>query len=444
MVRAISNHDLHGLLDEADYSHGAFVRQINLACGGAYDASSVYWWLRGRRPDPTTRTAIAAVLTRRLHRAVTADHLGFDHDLSAGLAYPGTPGETIDTTARLWDLSVHHAAALAAAPYVSDAAVQTALAWRYDPDDPDWSRPGPRTVTAIDVEALAVYSAHFTELDRRGGGAGTTRALVADFLYRQVSPMIRASYTDAVGRDLMAAAAGLAGQLAYMAYDAGEHGASLRHFTTALRLSRASGDRLYGAHLLANLATQAVYLGHPRNAVRLAAAAIDGAGRAPAEVRARLHAAAACAYAVAGDRRSCTTALRKARTAIDRARPGAGPFWAAYFSPAHLAGTAARCYRDLQLHHRAVKYGPAALHLPHDSSRTRALHTALLATIHAATGDLDEACRYGDQAVPHLRTVESRRVRQRLTELTDRLSPHRRVPVVAEFFDRHHHLLAVA
>ncbi|MEV6304597.1 hypothetical protein AB0M02_34670 [Actinoplanes sp. NPDC051861] len=444
MVRPVANHDLHGLLAQADYSHGTFVRQVNHACGGSYDASSVYWWLRGRRPDPTARAAIVAVLTRRLHRTITPDQLGFDHDLSAGLTYPGSPDETIDITSKLWDLSARHAAVLAGSLYVSDAAAQTALAWRYDPDDPDWSRQGRRTVTGVDVEALALYAGYFTDLDRRGGGAATARTLVADFLDRQVGPMLHGSYTDAVGRDLMAAAAGLAGQLAYMAYDAGEHGAALRHYTTALRMSRAGGDRLYGAHLLANLATQAVHLGQSRNAVRLAEAAIDGAGRAPAAVRARLHATAASAHAIAGDRNSCTTALRKARIAIDCARPGGGPTWASYFSPAHFAGTAARCYRDLRLHRKALTYGPAALGLPTDSARTHALHTALLATIHAAQGDLDEACLYGDQAVPYLRTVQSMRVRQRLIELMDRLRPHRRVPIVAEFFDHHRDLLATA
>lgn len=443
MVRPVTNHALQALLAEADYTHGAFARQVNLAASGGYDAASVYWWLRGRRPDPATRTAMTAVLGRRLHRAVTTGQLGFDYDLSTGLTYPSPPGEAIDTIIRLWDLSVHHAAVLAAAPYASDAAVQTALAWRYDPDDPDWSRQGSRTVTAVDVEALTVYAGHFTDLDRRGGG-DHTRTLIADFLHRQVAPMLRGSYTDTVGRALMAAAAGLAGQLAYMAYDAGENGAALRHYTTGLRLSRAAGDRLYGAHLLANLATQAVYLGHPRTAVRLALAAIDGAGRAPASVRARLHTAAACAHAIAGDRRSCTEALRKARKAIDKTRPGTGPVWAAYFSPAHYAGTAARCYRDLQLHTKALTYGPGALALPSDSSRTHALHTALLATIHVDHGDLEAACGFGDQAVPHLRTVPSRRVRQRLTELTHRLTPHRRVPVVAQFFDRHHEALTAA
>ncbi|WP_328474995.1 NUDIX hydrolase [Actinoplanes sp. NBC_00393] len=88
-----------------------------------------------------------------------------------------------------------------------------------------------------------------------------------------------------------------------------------------------------------------------------------------------------------------------------------------------------------------MAHGPAALCLPADSTRTRALHTALLATVHAANGDLDEACRYGDQAIPHLHTVTSQRVRQRLTELIYRLRPHRLEPVVAEFFDRHRGLL---
>lgn len=124
-------------------------------------------------------------------------------------------------------------------------------------------------------------------------------------------------------------------------------------------------------------------------------------------------------------------------------RPG-GPAWAAYFSPAHYAGTAARCYRDLDLPKKALTYGPAALTLPSDSSRTHVLHTSLLATIHAAGRELEQACRYGDEAVAHLHTVPSQRVRHRLTELIHHLRPHRKEPIVADFFDRHHALLAAA
>jgi len=451
MVRPVTNHDLDGLLTEAGYanSHAAFARQINHALrdrGEArYDAASVYWWLRGRCPEPPIRTTIASVLNRKLRRPVTSDDLGFDDDIRLGLTYPGSPDQAIDTAAKLWRLVARRRDVLATAPFVTTAAVQAALAWRYDPTDADLSHTGTRHVIAADVAALRLFTAQFTELDRRhGGGANHTRALIADFLNRQVTPMLHSSYTDTVGRDLMSAAANIAGQLAYMAYDAGEYGASQRHYTTALRLSKAGNDHLYGAHLLANLATQAVFLGHGRDAVRLARAAIDGAGRAPATVLARLYTTEACAHAIVGDRRTCTQALRKAQTAIERSQPGDSPAWATYFSPAHFAGTAARCFRDLRLYPQALRHGPAALELAVDSARTRALHNALLATIHADHGDLDIACDYGSQALEHTSSVKSRRVRERLTELTDRLNPHRSVPIVNSFLEQHHDLLTAA
>jgi hypothetical protein len=86
-------------------------------------------------------------------------------------------------------------------------------------------------------------------------------------------------------------------------------------------------------------------------------------------------------HAVAEDRRGCTHALRLAQSAVERSRADAGPAWAAYFSPAHFAGTAARCYRDLDLHRHALRHGRDGLALPAGNTRTRALHTALLATV---------------------------------------------------------------
>jgi tetratricopeptide (TPR) repeat protein len=430
MVRPVTNHELDALLSDAGYAtaHGGFARQVNHAVSGTacYDAASVYWWLRGRRPDPAARAAIAAILARKIGRTVSDDDLGFDHDAALGLIYPGAPGETIADVTTLWRLVVRRRDLLAATPFVTSAAVHAALAWRYDPADPDWSHTGPRTVTAADVDALNLYAAGLADLDRRHGGSTQTRLLLADFLHRQVDPMLHASYTDVVGRALMNAAAGLAGQLAYMAYDAGEHGAAQRHYTTALRLSKAGNDRLYGAHVLANLATQAIYLGHGAEAVRLARAAIDGAGRAPATVRARLYTTEACALAITGDRDSCTKA----------------PSWAGYFSPAHFAGTAARCYRDLGLFSQALRHGPAALDLAADSTRTGVLHNALIATVHADRGDLHAACDFGDHALRESPSVQSGRVRQRLTELAVQLRQHRTAPVVANLLERHHTALA--
>lgn len=449
MTRQVSNHAFAALLHQAGFEagHGAFARQVNHELPGAsrYDAASVYWWLRGRRPDEPVRTAIAVVLTRRLGRMITAIHLGFDPVGAVGITYPATVTEAVDSAAGLWHMASARPDVLAATAFIPEALLQAGMAWRYDPADTDRSRTtGSTTVTLSDVEALTLYGTQYTDLDRRhGGGSDGTRTLLADFLNRRVSPMLRGTYTDEVGKTLMNAAAELAGQLGYMAWDAGEHGASQRHLTTALRLSKAAGDPLYGAHVLANMATQAIYLGHIRDALRLALAAVDRAGRAPASVRARLYTTEAGAHAIAGDRPACLRALRRARKAVEASNAGNGPRWAGYFSPAHFAGTAARCFRDLKLPSKALIHGPAALALPPDSSRTQALHHALLATVHADARNLDQAVDHADQAFTYAATVNSLRVRSRIAELADRLRPHRNEPVVAAFFERHHADLAL-
>ena len=449
MTHQVSNHALAALLQQAGFEarHGAFARQVNHELPGAsrYDAASVYWWLRGRRPDEPVRKAIAAVLTRRIGRMVTPIHLGFDLGGAVAIAYPPTVVEAVDAAAGLWQLASARPDVLAAAAFIPEALLQAGMAWRYDPADTDRSRTtGCTRVTFADVEALTLYSTRYIDLDRRhGGGSGATRTLLADFLNRQVSPMLRATYTDEVGKALLNAAAELAGQLGYMAWDAGEHGASQRHLTTALRLSKAADDPLYGAHVLANMATQAIYLGHIRDALRLALAAVDRAARAPASVRARLYTTQACAHAIAGDRPACLRALRRAHAAVEASNPGDGPRWAGYFSPAHFAGTAARCFRDLKLPAKALLHGPAALALPVDSGRTQALHHALLATVHTDARNLDQAVDHGDQALAYAATVNSLRVRSRIAELADRLRPHRDEPVVTAFFERHHADLAL-
>jgi hypothetical protein len=192
----------------------------------------------------------------------------------------------------------------------------------------------------------------------------------------------------------------------------------------------AADDHQYGAHVLANLATQAVYLGQSRAAVRLSKAAVDGAGRGPAWIMARLHTTEATAHAIAGDRHACTAALRRANVALERGHSGDVPPWAGYFS--HFAGTALRCFRDLRMFRTALRHAPAALALAADKHRTRALHTALLATTHAASGQLDAACEVGSEALALSSAVQSARVRERLVELAGRLRPHHGDRNVAE------------
>ncbi|MEU4531593.1 hypothetical protein AB0F49_25530 [Micromonospora ureilytica] len=440
MARPVTNAAFEGLLSAAGYGngHAAFARQLNHAGRdqGAwrYDAASVYWWLRGRRPGEHVQAAIAETLTRKLGRSVAVTELGFGATDSIGMCtYPASVDGAIDTAEQIWTRLAKHLHAKASGAFDSGKALQAAVGWRYDLRDETVSRSGRQQVTPTDVQSLYALADHFTDLDRRhGSGSARTRALMADFLVRQVTLMLRGTYTEAVGRDLMRAAATLCGQLAFMSYDAGDHSTAQQHVTIALRLAKAANDLLYGAHLLANLATQAVHLGHSRDAARLAEAAIDGAGRAPAAVLARLHATAATAYGQSGERRGCQLALARAERALDRTGAVPGPRWVTYFSPAHLAGAALRCLGDLQLYSQALAHAPDALTLAIENTRTRALHTALVAVTHARAGDIDAACNWGRKLAQHAEGIHSARVQQRVGELTATLIPQQASPQVNE------------
>ncbi|WP_433538655.1 hypothetical protein ACQPZK_13670 [Micromonospora sp. CA-249363] len=431
MARPVTNAAFEGLLAAAGYgnAHAAFARQLNHAGReqGAwrYDAASVYWWLRGRTPGENVQAAMAETLTRKLERPISPSELGFGALASAGTCvYPACIDAAIDATEQIWATLAKHLGRTTDGAFDSGKALQAALGWRYDLPDASVTRQGGQQVTSTDVQSLYALADHFTDLDRRhGSGSPHTRAVMADLLVRQVGPMLRGTYTDAVGRDLMRAAATLAGQLAFMSYDAGEHAMAQHHVTLGLRLAKAGDDRLHGAHLLANLATQAVFLGHPREAARLAEAAIDGAGRAPAPVLARLYATAATAYGQAGERRACQLALNKAERSLGRTGTDPGPRWVGYFTPAHLAGAALRCLGDLGLYPQALRHAPDALSLSSQNTRTRALHTALIALTHARAGDTDVACDWSRTLVQDVASVQSMRLRQRLRELAGNLRP---------------------
>ncbi|MBB5481300.1 hypothetical protein HNR20_005805 [Micromonospora parathelypteridis] len=443
----MTNAAFEGLLLAAGYgnAHAAFARQLNHAGRneGAwrYDAASVYWWLRGRRPGEHVQAAMTETLARKLGRSVAVMELGFGATDSIGMCvYTASLNGAIDTAEQIWTRLARHLNQQASGAFDSGKALEAALGWRYDLPDEAVSRNGRHQVSSTDVQSLYALADHFTDLDRRhGSGSPHARAVMADFLVRQVAPMLGGTYTDAVGRDLMRAAATLSGQLAFMSYDAGEHAMAQHHVTLGLRLAKAADDRLYGAHLLANLATQAVFLGHARAATRLVEAAIDGAGRAPAAVLARLHATAATAYGQSGERRACQLALTKAERALARTGTDPGPRWVGYFSPAHLAGAALRCLGDLHLYSQALRHAPDALILNSQNTRTRALHIALVAVTHARAGDTDASCIWGRKLVEDTPGIQSARVQQRVRELTTTLSPQRASPQVNEVL----HALAV-
>ncbi|WP_157545720.1 hypothetical protein [Hamadaea tsunoensis] len=154
MARAVTNHHLHALLAEAGYAQArsAFARQVNLrgqARGLAlrYDAASVYWWLRGRRPDDPVPQVIAEVLSRRIRRPVDVDELGLaagGASSELGLTFATGLEQTRDTVASLWRQQVARQDTLSSMPFVVAATTDAGWRWHFDPRDPDASRRPPR------------------------------------------------------------------------------------------------------------------------------------------------------------------------------------------------------------------------------------------------------------------------------------------------------------
>lgn len=154
MARPVTNAAFEGLLSAAGYGngHAAFARQLNHAGRdqGAwrYDAASVYWWLRGRRPGDHVQAAMAETLTRKLGRSVAVTELGFGAPDSLGTCvYPASVDGAINTAEHIWTRLAKHLHPQVSEAFDSGKALQAALGWRYDPSDVTASRSGRQQVT---------------------------------------------------------------------------------------------------------------------------------------------------------------------------------------------------------------------------------------------------------------------------------------------------------
>ncbi len=151
--------------------------------------------------------------------------------------------------------------AFAAGVYASSA-----IRWLTAPAVPGMPAAGQR-VGQADVAAICEVTQTFLRLDNLFGG-GRSRSTVVRYLHDEVAPLLRSgNYTDAVGRELFAAAAELTRLAGWMAYDLEQHGLAQRYLIQALRLAGQAGDHALGGEILAGMSHQAVYVGQPDDAL---------------------------------------------------------------------------------------------------------------------------------------------------------------------------------
>ncbi|MFD7263594.1 transcriptional regulator [Streptomyces sp. NPDC059874] len=417
---------LDALLAEAGMSHAglaAYVNQAGRTRGLAlrYEHTAVTRWLKGQRPRGQVPDLICEVLGGRLRRPVGLDDIGLGVPGQAAAPGASPLSGFVDRAAALWRSDGQGRPHLLAAEAVTGTpAVIPVWEWENPPEDADVSRDGPDRIGPEHIEILKAARAHYELMYRRAGGVAT-RDRIVRFLGTETAPMLRGSYSDALGRKLHRAGGSLVAVAGICAYDSDAHGLAQRYFHQALRLSKASGDRGLGAYVIALIVNQSLHLREYRQAVAFAEAALRAAGRhtTPA-LAADLHAMQAKAYAQLGDTASALACIRSAETAAARIRPGSEPDETGYVQPGLVNVQVAEALLSLGDLAAAHEQATAAVGTPaHDRGRVHRL--AMLCEIQLRQGEADGAVAAAVEMAERARGMESLRLRDRLRAVREQL-----------------------
>ncbi|NLU67212.1 transcriptional regulator [Streptomyces sp. HNM0574] len=428
------NSQLDALLDQSGISRSGLAARVNRLGAEAgstlrYDHTAVARWLKGQRPRGRVPEFVCEVLGRRLGRTLTLADIG----MAAPAAVPPAPrdagddgglGRFVERAVGSWrsDLRSDQVRAGAPGPPLLTGAAAVAPVWEWEnpPEDADVSHRGELPVTEVDVAVLHAARGHYEHLYRNAGGVAT-RPRVVGFLTGEVAPLLRGGYGDRTGRSLCRAAGSLAAVGGICAYDADAQGLAQRYFHQALRLGKASGDRMFGGYVVALLVNQALFLGDNRRAIACAEAVLrtPGAQASPA-LATDLYAMQATAYARLGDAATAHSRMRAAESYAQRIRPENEPEETGYVQPGLLEVRLAETLLALGELDAAGRYAEEAARAP-AHVRGRVNRLATLTDVALRSGEAERAARIAAEMVGHAQGIESQRLRGRMRQVRDHL-----------------------
>ncbi|MEU5034911.1 MULTISPECIES: transcriptional regulator [Streptomyces] len=422
---------LESLIEESGVSRAGLAGHVNRAGRSRglslrYEHTAVSRWLKGQRPRGQVPDLICEVLGGRLGRPVGLDDIG----MGASAASAGTDGGTgsaslsgfVERATALWRSDEQQRPHLATVPAVTGtSAVMPVWEWENPPEDTDVSRPGPGRVSASDIAMLKAARDHYEQMYRKTGGIAT-RSRIVRFLNAEAAPLLRGGHSDALGRSLHRATAGLVAVAGICAYDSDAHGLAQRYFHQALRLAKSSGDRGLGGYVIALLVTQSLFLGDHRRSIAFAEAALRAAGGhiTPA-LAADLHAMQAKAYAQLGDAASARACIGRAEAQAGRIHTGREPDETGYVQPGLVDVQVAEALIGLGDLPAAREHAASAVRAPaHDRGRVHRL--AMLSHIELLQGEADRAATTAAEMAVRARGMESQRLRDRLRQVRRELA----------------------
>ncbi|MBV9022669.1 MAG: helix-turn-helix domain-containing protein [Streptomycetaceae bacterium] len=282
-------------------------------------------------------------------------------------------------------------------------------------------------VTEEDVAVAEGLLTMFRQLDH-AHGAGPFAAQLATYIDTELTALLSRPAADPeVTRSRARVATGFLELAGYQAVDSGRPGWAQSYYRRALALTSTAPDRAYGAYLVAaNLGHLALHCDHPQTALRWAQAARSSAGTAASPAtRAAIIAVNARAHARMGQEQEATALLLQAEQLLETSVPGDEPPWIAYFTRAYLADEMAHCLHDLGRAPAARSHVTDALDgVGRDRVRRLAIDAALLAATWLRSGDLDQACAVGQEAVEYAARTSSGRCVDRIARLLADLAAH--------------------
>ncbi len=439
-----ANGDLERMLVRTGWSRKELARQVNRRGQSRglrlnTDASRIRAWFAGQQPQRPVPAILCELFSEHFGYPVRPQDIGFhfETDTDVGLVYQSSLRATVAVVADLGRNDVYRRDFLRTSPFIAVAAVAPSRDWLLATLDATQRRPGSR-IGHAQVAAIREAFDTYQEADVMLGGGHARRAL-AQYVTGHVLLLVRDADPDTdTGASLFAAASQHVYLLGWMASDDGRQALAQRYLMQALRLTQASGDAKFGAHVLAGMSDQACLLGHPREALQLALAGRHGLTRAYSPAcAADLWALQARAHGALGEAREAAHAVAQSETAFGRIQREDEPEWARFIDPAYLAGEWANAFGDIARPLESTRFARRSAIEARTQNRARrgALSHAALARAALTHGhiDLDTALHHAHQALDLTVTVKSSRCTAAITDLRASIQPFRTVPTARDF-----------
>lgn len=282
-------------------------------------------------------------------------------------------------------------------------------------------------VTGEDVAIAEGMLGMFRQLDHTHGARGHWQQ-VSSYIDTELEGLLRRPAVDEqVARQRARLTVGFCELAGYQAVDIGSPERAQEYYQRALALTTVTGDRPYGAYLVAvNLGHLALHCGDPETALRWASSARAAAGStASPATRAAITAVVARANARMLRESEATKLILEAEKLLDAADADDEPVWIRYFTHAYLADEAAHCLHDLgRAPDARIQLADALGGVGKDRVRRRAIDAALLAATWLRSGDVDQACAVGRDAVAYAARTGSGRCVERVAGVLADLQRH--------------------